>query len=99
MVTNMYIAPTHVAVLVAARCWTSGTGYSVGFELMRVHLDLEFLRGAAPAVDGCDARNGQQSARHDPILSRAQIRDSEMLRADDLITIDFAGRAVSLDVR
>ena len=64
---------------------------------MRVHLDLEFLGGAAPTVDGGDAGNGQQPARHDPILNRAQIGDSEMLRTDHLVTIDFPGRAVRLD--
>ena len=97
LLANADFASAHVDVGVAQRGQDLGHGDAVGFELVRVHLDLEFLGGAAPTVDGCDAGNGQQPARHDPILNRAQIRDSEMLGADDLITIDFPGRAVRLD--
>ena len=72
-------ASADVDVGVAQRGQDLGHGDAVGFQLVRVHLDLEFLGGAAPTVDGGDAGNGQQPARHDPILNGAQIGDSEML--------------------
>jgi hypothetical protein len=72
-------ASADVDVRVAQRGQDLRHGDVVGFQLVRVHLDLEFLGGAAPTVDGCDAGNGQQPARDNPILNRAQIGDSEML--------------------
>ena len=43
-------------------------GDAVGFQFVRVHLDLKFLGRAAPTVDGRDAGNGQQAgaARSNP---------------------------------
>ena len=95
LLANADFASADVDVRIAQRGQNLGHGDAIGFELVRVHLDLEFLGGAAPTVDGCDAGNGQQPAQDNPILNGAQIRDSEMLRADDLITIDFAQSSCS----
>src|SRR5580700_4478903 len=64
---------------------------------MWIYLYLKFFGGAAPAVDGGDPGNCQESAGNNPVLDRAQIRDSEVLRANDLITIDFSCGTVRLD--
>src|ERR1700683_620168 len=96
---NADLASAHVDVRVAQRVQDLGHSYAVGFELVRVHLDLEFLRGTAPTVYGGDAGNRQQAARHDPILYRAQICDSEMRWTDNLITIAFASRAGTTNPR
>ena len=69
----------------------------VGFQFVRIDLDLEFLGRPAPTVDWRRCREWSTAAAHDPVLNRAEIGQSEMFRPDDLITKNFAGRAVLLD--
>ena len=99
LLANADFASAHIDVRVAQRRQDLRHRDVVAFQLVRIDFDLKFLGGAAPTVDGCNAGNGQQPARDDPILNRAQVGDSEMLRTDDLIAIDFPSRAVRLDRR
>ena len=84
-------AAAHVDVGVAQRGQNLRHGNVVGFQLVRVDRNLKFFGRAAPTVDRGDAGNRQQPPRHDPILHGAQVDDSEMRRAHDLVAIDFAG--------
>ena len=91
-------APAYVNVGVAECGQNLGHRNAVGFQLVRVHLDLKLLGGASPTVDGRDTRDGQQPARDDPILNGAEIGDSKMRRPDNLIAVNFPRRTVRLDV-
>ena len=56
--------------------------------------------GAAPRVYRHDAvGNGEQAARCDPVLYRAQVGEPEVRRADHLIAIDLADQARLLNLR
>src|SRR5580704_10224953 len=59
LLANADFASAHVDVRVTQRGQDLGHSDAVGFELVRVYLDLEFLGGTAPTVDGCNAGDGQ----------------------------------------
>ena len=71
----------------------------IRFQLPQIHVDIELLGRAAPGVDLHDAGNGQQAARDNPVLDRAQIGQSEVRRSLDLIAVDFAGQTGLLNLR
>ena len=71
----------------------------IRLQLPQIHVDIELLGRAAPGVDLHDAGNGQQAARDDPVLDRAQIGQSEIRRSLDLIAVDFAGQTGLLNLR
>jgi hypothetical protein len=71
----------------------------VGVELVEIDFDLEFFRRAAPGVDLHHALDCEQTALHHPILDGPKVGQSEMRRAFDLITVDFADQARPLNRR
>ena len=73
--------------------------HAVRVELVQIDFDLILFRGAAPGVHLHDARHGQQPALQDPVLDGAQIGQPEMRRPDNLIAVNFADQARSLDLR
>jgi hypothetical protein len=72
---------------------------AVGFELVQIDFDLVLPGGAAPGIDLDDAGNRQHPALHDPVLDGAQIAQSEVRWADQLITVNLANQAGAKDLR
>ena len=91
-------ARPYIDVGVADGAHELGQGHVIGFELVEIGLNLEFLRGAAPGIHLHDARHRQETALQDPILDRTQIGDADVLRPCNLIAIDFADEARCLNL-
>ena len=99
LLTEIDGAAAHIDVGIANRGDHLGQGDIVGIELVQIDFDLELFGGAAPGVDLHDAFDGEQPALHHPILDGAKVGQPEMRGAFDLIAIDFADQARSLDRR
>ena len=97
MLADGDLAAADIDVGVAERGDQLRNGDVVGFELLRIGVDVELFGRAAPTVDLNHARNRQQAPRDDLVLQGAQIGQAEMRRSDDLIAIDFADQAGLLD--
>src|ERR1700683_2099614 len=66
------LATADVDVGVAQRRDQLGNGQVVGFELVRIDIDVELLGRAAPTVDLDDPVHCEQTAQRDPVLYRSQ---------------------------
>src|SRR5580704_3320751 len=99
LLTHRDLTTADVDVGIAERGDDLRDGDVVGFELVEIDIDVELLGGAAPAIDRHDAGNGQQPARHDPVLHRAEVGQTEVGRPDDLVADDLADQARLLDLR
>ena len=97
MLTEIDGAAAHIDVGVADRADHLRQGHVVGIELVQIDFDLELFGGAAPGVDLHNAFDGEQPALHYPILDRAKVGQAEMRRAFDLVAVDFADQARSLE--
>ena len=73
--------------------------HAIGLKLPRIDLDVVFLGGAAPGVDLHDAGHGKQAPLQYPVLDRAQVAQAEMRRTHQLVAVDFADEARSLNLR
>jgi hypothetical protein len=92
-------AAADIDVGVAERGDQLRNGDVVGFELLRIGVDIELLGGAAPAIDLDHAGNGEQAAGDDVILQGAEIGQAEMRWPLDLVAVDLADQARLLDGR
>src|SRR5580700_2899500 len=90
LLSNPDFAPAHIDVCIAQGRQDLWHRHAVGFELVSIHLDLKFLRGATPTIHRRDARNRQEAACDNPVLDCTQVSNSEVRWAHDLIAIDFS---------
>src|SRR5215510_10601823 len=83
-------AAAHVDVGIADGCDDLRQRDVVGVELVQIDFDIVLLGSSAPSIDLDYARNSQETALQDPILNRAQVRQSEVRRSDHLVPENFA---------
>src|SRR5262249_7079597 len=67
--------------------------HAISVELVQIDLDIVRLGRAAPGHNLDHPGNRQQPALNDPILERAQIRQAEVLRPNQLVAIYLADQA------
>src|ERR1700756_4245423 len=83
----------HIDVAVAQGLQNLWQREAKGDELVAVDLDFKCFGLAAPAGHVDDSWHRAKSARQDPILERLQVHHAVTRWPDELITINFAGRA------
>ena len=74
-------------------------GDVVSIKLVQIDFDFVLFGGAPPGVDLHDAFDREEPPLHDPVLHGAQVAQAKMRWAHDLVAIDFANQARSLDLR